>query len=92
MAWAVIGFEQPFKLEKRLVVKGNSLQFAQIGYGGLIKHIPDRIDRKGLIMLFSREPFLVSRSQKFSIHQQSSGAIMIECRNAQDILRHDSVL
>ena len=81
-----IGLEQAFEFEERLFVEHDVVEFA----GGDVRRrqaIADRGGRKIRIVLLAREALFLRGGDDLAVHQQGCGAVVVECRNAEDAQR-----
>ena len=79
-----MGFQQAFKGEQRFVVKSDAVQIFN-AYTRFAQAVCDRMVRKLGIVLSSREALFLRGGDNSSIANQTRSAVVIECRNAEDI-------
>jgi len=78
-----IGFQQTFKFQERLIVKGNVIDFGKIA-AGFGETVTDSVTRETAIVLSSREAFFLRCGDDMPIFDQRGCAIVIKSRNAEN--------
>lgn len=79
-----IGFQNPLKLDKRLVIEDDIVEVFDLNLPDL-KTGADCIDRKIEVVFPSGKALLLSGCDDLSIPYKGSSTVVIECRDAQDI-------
>src|SRR5215217_3489049 len=83
---AEIGFQYTIKLQQGLVVESHIPQILR-GDAGVLETVGHRLNREGGITLLSSEPLLRGGSDDLTVSEETGSAIVIKCRDAQDVLR-----
>src|SRR4029077_9427789 len=79
-----VGFENPFELEQRLVVKADESQVPERDPGGP-EAVLDRVRGQAGIPFLSGETLLLRRGGDPAVGQKTGGAVMVEGGDAENM-------
>src|SRR6266581_613710 len=78
-----IGFEKALEFEERLFVEHDVVEFGRLDIGRG-KTIANRRHWKIRIVLAARKTLFLGSGDDLAVHQQGGGAVVVECRDAED--------
>ena len=85
----VVGLEQPFELQERLVVERDGVQILVL-QAGLVEDVARRIVGKRGIVSLPREALLLRGRDDFAVDEQRRRAVVVVRRYAENRLFHTS--
>jgi hypothetical protein len=74
-----MGLEQPFELQKRLLVEHDIIKFVE-GQGALLEAVANSILRVASILFFTGKALFLRRGNNMAILDQRRGAVMIKAK------------